>query len=254
MTVATILPPSIPAGRLASCCLLVVLLTPLAVSAQQTETPAKEADRAAAYYHFSLAHLNMQRAKEFGRPEYIQKALDEFGRIDLLINNAGVMSPGKLWEIPLKRWDLVNKVNVRGAVACCQAVLPHMIEHKQGVIINISSIAADQVGAANASYSVTKQALRKLSESLAGEVKAYNIQTFSLSPEGLVVTPGTMYHRLPERTPSGPFVEAPEAMGKAVIFLCRDEAKELTGQHFYSRALLREHGLWDEPAPPGMPG
>lgn len=78
MTVVTILPPSIPVGRLASCCLLVVLLTPVAVSAQQTETPAKEADRASAYYHFSLAHLNMQRAKEFGRPEYIQKALDEY--------------------------------------------------------------------------------------------------------------------------------------------------------------------------------
>jgi len=183
----------------------------------------------------------------------VRKALDEFGRIDLLINNAGVMSPGRLWEIPLKRWDLVYNVNVRGVVACCQALLPHMIERKQGVIINISSIAADQPGAANASYSVTKQALRKLSESLAREVKEDNIQVFSLSPEGLVVTPGTMYHRLPDQVPSGPFVEAPEAMGKAAIFLCGDEAKELTGRHFYSRALLREHGLWDEPAPPGLP-
>lgn len=182
----------------------------------------------------------------------VQKTLDEFGQIDLLINNAGVMSPGKLWEISLKRWDLVNRVNVRGVVACCQAVLPHMIERKQGVVICISSIAADQVGAGNASYSVTKQAVRKLSESLAGEVKEFNIQVFSLSPEGLVVTPGTMYHRLPEQTPSGPFVEAPEAMGKAAIFLCSEEAKGLSGQHFYSRALLREHGLWDEPAPPGM--
>lgn len=183
----------------------------------------------------------------------VQRAIDEFGHIDLLINNAGIMSPGRLWETPLKRWDLVTQVNVRGAVACCQSVLPHMIERGQGVVINISSIAADQPGAANASYSVTKQALRKLSESLAGEVKEYGIQVFSLSPEGLVVTPGTMYHRLPEQTPSGPFVEAPEAMGKAAIFLCSDEAKELSGQHFYSRALLRKHGLWDEPAPPGMP-
>ena len=180
----------------------------------------------------------------------VQAALDEFGRIDILINNAGVMSPGRLWEIPLKRWDLVMRVNVRGPVLCCQAVLPHMIERREGVVINISSIAADQQGAANTSYSVTKQALRKLSEGLAEEVKEYNIRVFSLSPEGLVITPGTMYHRLPEQVPSGPFVESPEAMGHAAVFLCSDkEASSLSGQHFYSRALLRERGLWDEPEP-----
>ena len=180
----------------------------------------------------------------------VRTAIDEFGHVDILINNAGVMFPGKLWEIPIKRWDLVMRVNVRGPVLCCQAILPHMIERKEGVIINISSIAADQVGAANASYSVSKQALRKLSEGLSDEVKEYNIRVYSLSPEGLVVTPGTMYHRLPEQVPDGPFVEAPEAMGKAAVFLCGEAGKGLEGRHFYSRELLRQHGLWDEPAPP----
>lgn len=179
----------------------------------------------------------------------VRVALEEFGRIDILINNAGIMFPGRLWEIPLKRWDLVMRVNVRGAVLCCQAVLPHMIERRDGVIINISSMAADQRGAGNISYAVTKQALRKLSEGLAEEVKDDNIRVFALSPEGLVITPGTMYHRLTDQVPSGPFVEPPEAMGKAALFLCSDEAKSLSGQHFYSRALLRERGLWDEPRP-----
>jgi citronellol/citronellal dehydrogenase len=183
----------------------------------------------------------------------VRSTLDEFARIDILINNAGIMAPGRLWEIPIKRWDVVMRVNVRGTVRCCQEVIPRMIEQKDGVIINISSIAADQVGASNTSYSVTKQALRKLSEGLAPEVRDFGIRVFSLSPEGLVITPGTMYHRLPEQTPSGPYVEAPEAMGKAVIFLCGDEARELSGRHFYSRALLRDHGLWGEPAPPGTP-
>lgn len=179
----------------------------------------------------------------------VQAALEEFGRIDILVNNAGVMFPGRLWEIPAKRWDLVMRVNVRGPVVCCQAVLPHMIERRDGVIINISSIVADQSGGGNISYSVTKEALRKMSEGLAEEVKEYNIRVFALSPEGLVVTPGTMYHRLPEEMPSGPFVEAPEAMGRAALFLCGDQAKPLSGQHFYSRALLRERGLWTDPRP-----
>ncbi len=178
----------------------------------------------------------------------VQTTIGEFGRIDILINNAGVMGPGKLWETPLKRWDLVNRVNVRGAVACCRAVLPHMIERGEGgVVINISSIAADQGGGGNISYKVTKHALRQLSEGLAEEVKEHDIRVFALSPEGLVVTPGTMYHRLPEQVPAGPYVEHPDAMGKAVIYLCSDEAKPLAGQHFYSRPLLRERGLWEDP-------
>jgi NAD(P)-dependent dehydrogenase (short-subunit alcohol dehydrogenase family) len=179
----------------------------------------------------------------------VQTTLDEFGRIDILVNNAGIMFPGRLWEIPAKRWDLVVRVNVRGPVICCQAVLPHMIERRQGVIINISSVVADQRGAGNISYSVTKQALRKFSEGLAEEVKEHSIKVFALSPEGLVITPGTMYHRLDEQVPSGPLVESSEAMGKAAVFLCSDEARSLSGQHFYSRALLRERGLWHEPQP-----
>ena len=177
----------------------------------------------------------------------VQATLKEFGRIDILINNAGIMFPGRLWEIPAKRWDLVMRVNVRGPVICCQAVLPHMIERRDGVVINISSLEADRPRASNIGYSVTKDALRKLSEGLALELKEFNIRAFALSPEGLVITPGTMYHRLNEQIPKGPFVEEPEAMGKAVLYLCGDEAVSLSGQHFYSRALLREHGLWPYP-------
>ena len=173
----------------------------------------------------------------------VRRALDEFGHIDILVNNAGIMVPGPLAEVPLKRWDLVWRVNVRGAVACAQAVIPHMMEQREGVIINISSIAADNPGAGNISYSVTKQALRKLSEGLALEVKDYNIRVFALSPEGLVITPGTMYHRLPEQVPSGEFVEDPEDMGRAAVFLCTDAAKPYSGQHFYSRVLLRQYAV-----------
>ena len=173
----------------------------------------------------------------------VRRALDEFGHIDILVNNAGVMAPGPLHQVPLKRWDLVWRVNVRGAVVCAQGVLPHMMERREGVIINISSIAADQPGGGNISYSVTKQALRKLSQGLAEEVRDRNIRVFALSPEGLVITPGTMYHRLPEQVPSGDFVEAPEEMGRAAVFLCTDAAREYSGQHFYSRVLLRQHAV-----------
>ncbi len=171
----------------------------------------------------------------------VQRTIDEFGRIDMLVNNAGIMTPGRLVDLSLKRWDLIWRVNVRGAVACCKAVLPHMIRQRDGVIFNISSIAADQDGAGNISYKLTKHALRELSQGLAAEEKEHNIRVFALSLYGWVPTPGTLYHRLDESMPSvSPLLEKPEAMGQAAIYLCGDEAKELSGQHFYSRHLLRD--------------
>ena len=176
----------------------------------------------------------------------VQKALAEFGKIDILVNNAGIMVPGLLVDLPLKRWDLVMRVNVRGPVALSKAVLPHMIGRRDGVVINISSIAAELWGPGTISYAVTKLALRKFSEGLAEEVKEHNVRVFSLSPEGLVLTPGTTYHRVQEQVPGDESVEAPEMMGRAAVFLCTDAASALTGRHFYSRALLREYAGMSE--------
>ena len=171
----------------------------------------------------------------------VQRTLAEFGRIDILVNNAGIMAPAKLVDMPLKRWDILWKVNVRGAIACSKAVLPSMIEKRDGVIINISSIAADQDGSGNISYMLTKHALRELSAGLAAEEKEHNIRVFALSPLGWVPTPGTLFYRLDETMPSvGPMLEKPEAMGQAAIYLAGDEGKPLSGQHFYSRHLLRD--------------
>jgi NAD(P)-dependent dehydrogenase (short-subunit alcohol dehydrogenase family) len=171
----------------------------------------------------------------------VSRTMDEFGRIDILVNNAGIMAPAKLVDMPLKRWDIIWKVNVRGAIACSKAVLPHMIARKDGVIINISSIAADQDGAGNISYMLTKHALRELSKGLASEEKEHNIRVFALSPLGWVPTPGTLFYRLDETMPAvGPMLERPEAMGQAAIYLAGEDGKELSGQHFYSRTLLKE--------------
>jgi NAD(P)-dependent dehydrogenase (short-subunit alcohol dehydrogenase family) len=143
--------------------------------------------------------------------------------------------------MPIKRWDLIWRVNVRGAIAACKAVLPTMIAQRDGVIFNISSIAADQDGAGNVSYKLTKHALRELSAGLANEERAHNIRVFALSPLGWVPTPGTLYHRLDETMPGvSPMLERPEAMGLAAIYLCGEEGKALSGQHFYSRTLLKE--------------
>lgn len=171
----------------------------------------------------------------------VKQALGEFGKIDILINNAGIMTPGPLVDLPLRRWDLMWRVNVRGPIACSRAVLLHMMERRDGVIINISSVLADVPGGGNIPYSLTKLALRKLSEGLAEEVREYNIRVFALSPEGLVRTPGTTFHRFEETESVGENIEAPEVMGRAAVFLCTEQATALSGGHYFSGPLLREH-------------
>jgi citronellol/citronellal dehydrogenase len=169
----------------------------------------------------------------------VQKTLQHFGRIDILVNNAGVMAPGLLTDTPIKRWDLLWRVNVRGPLVCAQAVLPKMIEQKSGTIVFISSIAAERPGAGNMSYSVTKQADRKVAEGLALEVKEHGIRVFSLSPQGLILSPGVMMHRTDRMFPESEIEEAGE-MGQAVVILASGAADDRVGGHFYSRSLNQE--------------
>jgi citronellol/citronellal dehydrogenase len=169
----------------------------------------------------------------------VEKTTSELGKVDILVNNAGVMFPGPFVETPLKRWDLLYRVNMRAGLSCAQAALPGMIERGGGTIIFISSVAADHKGAFNISYSVTKQADRKIAEGLAEEFKSRGIKVFSLSPEGLILSPGVLYHRTDEMMP-GQDIEDPAEMGQAAVLLASGAIDERSGEHFYSRALLRE--------------
>lgn len=72
----------------------------------------------------------------------INEALSQFGRIDCLVNNAGINVTGKLLDIPLRHYDLLWSINIRGIILCAKAVLPHMIARKEGNIINVSSMAS----------------------------------------------------------------------------------------------------------------
>jgi len=91
-----------------------------------------------------------------------RRALDEFGRVDILVNNAGISFPAPFAQTPLKRWELVLSVNLRGPVLCTQALLPQMIERKSGCVINISSYLAEVFMPGMLSYSVSKIALDAL--------------------------------------------------------------------------------------------
>ena len=109
-------------------------------------------------------------------------AVEEFGRLDVLINNAGIMPLSPLANLTVEEWDRMIDVNVKGVLYGIAAALPHMTRQKSGHIINTSSVAGHLVFPGSAVYSGTKFAVRAISEGLRQEVKEYNIRTTILCP------------------------------------------------------------------------
>ena len=112
----------------------------------------------------------------------VASALAELGRVDLLINNAGVGFVVPIAEMTMKRWDLVLAVNLRGAVLCSKAVLPAMTAKGSGAIVNVSSMLARRSVPGWAAYSASKAAIERFTVSLAEEVRPHGVAVNCLAP------------------------------------------------------------------------
>jgi NADP-dependent 3-hydroxy acid dehydrogenase YdfG len=117
----------------------------------------------------------------------VDSAVQAYGRIDVMINNAGLMPQAPLEQLKMDEWDRMIDVNIKGVLYGIAAALPHMRRQKSGHFINVSSVAGHRVGPGFAVYAATKYAVRALSEGLRQEVKPYNIRTTVISP-GAVAT------------------------------------------------------------------
>jgi NADP-dependent 3-hydroxy acid dehydrogenase YdfG len=115
------------------------------------------------------------------------RAIQSHGRIDVIINSAGLMPHSPLERGKVEDWDRMIDVNIKGVLYGIAAALPHMKAQKGGHIINVSSVAGHKVRPGSAVYAATKTAVRVISEGLRQEVKPYNIRTTVISP-GAVAT------------------------------------------------------------------
>lgn len=117
----------------------------------------------------------------------VDAAVQTYGRIDVMINNAGIMPRAPLERLNIEDWDRTIDVNIKGVLYGIAAALPYMKQQQGGHIINVSSVAGHKVSPGGAVYSATKFAVRVISEGLRQEVKPYNIRTTVISP-GAVAT------------------------------------------------------------------
>jgi NADP-dependent 3-hydroxy acid dehydrogenase YdfG len=121
----------------------------------------------------------------------VDAAVEKYGRVDVMLNNAGLMPHSPLERLKIEDWDRMIDVNIKGVMYGIAAVLPHMVAQRSGHIINVSSVAGHKVRPGSIVYSATKHAVRVISEGLRQEVKAHGLRT-------TIISPGAVDTELPE--------------------------------------------------------
>ena len=165
--------------------------------------------------------------------EAFSKASKEFGRIDVLVNNAGVTRDGLAMRMKRDDWDAVLHTNLSGSFFCIQQVLSGMIRERWGRIVNISSVVGESGNAGQSNYAASKAGLIGLTKSLAQEVASRNVTVNAVAP-GFIATDMTVV--LNEVTKAKVLESIPlrrmgtaEDIASAVRFLCGDDAAYITG-------------------------
>jgi citronellol/citronellal dehydrogenase len=166
--------------------------------------------------------------------ELAERTLKEFGVIDILVNNAGIDFPGNVLDVPIKRWDLIMAVNLRGTFLCTKAVLPTMVKRRSGSIINLSSVAGTRLILLDLAYGVSKAAIERFTFGLAEELKEYNIAVNALCPS-ITDTEGVALW-MPSEDKSG--WQKPEMWGRYAIFLATKDTVSLTGRVLSAEELV----------------
>ena len=179
----------------------------------------------------------------------VSEALQAFGKIDILFNNAGICAYGLAHELPEEEWDAMLDINLKGAWMVARRIIPGMIEKRQGVIINNSSIAGLRGMNRLSHYAASKWGLTGLTKSWAIELAPHNIRVISIHPtgvntpmnDGLAELEGSTPREIAERSAGNlidvPWIE-PEDVAAAVLFLASDKSRFITGSQFVLDAGL----------------
>lgn len=184
-------------------------------------------------------YVNADVCDEMQCANAISKTVDEYGRIDVLVNNAGWFPRASLEETTTELWDQVLNTNLRGPFYCCKYAVPHMRTVGGGSIVNMGSINGIQGLANLVAYSAAKGGLLSLTRTLAGALAADRIRVNYVIP-GWVLTEGEVAlhakhgvtsEQLLRAAPTLPLGrhQTPEDVAYAVLYLASDESSQITG-------------------------
>ena len=168
--------------------------------------------------------LDVTRDDDAGR--VAEEVIGTWGRIDVLVNNAGVITyDTPLWATTMEQWDEVMNTNLRGMHQVCRAVIPHMIQRKRGVIINIGSSSGRRPDSEYGAYATSKWGVVGYTVSLAQSLHPYGIRVNGINPDWVDTDMARAYN------PSGnPEWIAPEEVAQAALYLAARAPAMMTGQ------------------------
>ena len=175
--------------------------------------------------------IDVSRSEDVQR--MVQQTIQRFGKIDILVNDAGKVVVKQMIEQNEADWDRVVDTNLKGVFLCCRYVVPEMIARKRGAIVNIASIAAFHVTVPHVPYAASKAGVVALTRDLAYEVARDGIRVNAIAP-GPIETPMSQAVSAEQRqgiirtVPLGRMGQ-PEDIGQAAVFLVSDAASFITG-------------------------
>ena len=190
--------------------------------------PDRSADRAGQLFPelaASESHL-LASGADVTSPDHMARLVEDvlarFGRIDVLVNTVGGYKAGSpVHETPLETWDFMLNLNARSVFVTCRAVIPAMLQHGRGKIVNIGSRSALSGAANAAAYSAAKSAVARLTESMDAEYKDQGIQVNAILPSALV-SPADF-----QADPTGGVT--PDSVAQVVMFLCSEAGSIIHG-------------------------
>jgi len=170
----------------------------------------------------------------------VEQAVGAFGRVDILLNNAGVTSPKTALELTDDDWHRIMDTSATGTFYCARAVAPVMMRQREGCIISVGSILSARGMAKRTAYSAAKAAVMNLTRALALELGPHGIRVNAIAPtvivtdlnRELVRTQPQFYQAVLDRTPLGRLGE-PEDIAGALVFLASPAARFITGQTLF---------------------
>ena len=167
----------------------------------------------------------------------VESTIDKHRKIDILVANAGIAGPNqKTWEYPIEEWHRVVIINLLGVFNCCRAIVPHMLTHNYGRIVNVASIAGKEGNPNASAYSASKAGVIALTKSLGKETAGHNIAVNCITPAAArtrIFEQMSKEHvdYMLSKIPRGRFLEVAE-VGAMVAWLVSEENSFTTGAVF----------------------
>jgi len=198
------------------------------------EAAKKTADEISNNKNVAALSLKVDVSSSQETEQMIKKTVEKFGKIDIIINNAGITRDNLLIRMSDDEWDKVLAINLKGVFNCSKAAAKIMMKQRAGKIVNIASVVGLMGNAGQANYSASKGGVIALTKTMARELASRNINVNAVAP-GFIKTAMTeklsdeQKKKLTDLIPLARLGE-PQDVANIVAFLCTDESSYITGE------------------------